>query len=122
MLIKIYSLKTFVSEVSCNGRSFAEIELTAQSIECNFLSIVHSCIFSVYFSKNTNLNQVLKILMPKHFFKYSFLILLMTIGLASCNQGSTENRDHLVFRYNQHANIKIGRASCRERVDNEEGG
>ncbi|HLS10939.1 MAG TPA: ABC transporter substrate-binding protein [Flavobacteriaceae bacterium] len=43
--------------------------------------------------------------MPKHFFKYSFLILLMTIGLASCNQGSTENRDHLVFRYNQHANI-----------------
>src|SRR5690625_755429 len=105
MLIKIYSLKTFVSEVSCNGRRFVEIELTAQSIECNFLSIVHSCILIVYFSKNTNLYLVLNIFMSMHFFKYSFLILLVTIGLSSCNQGSSENLDHLFFRYNQHANL-----------------
>lgn len=43
--------------------------------------------------------------MRKPFYKYIFIILFLTIGLASCVQKNTENRDHLVFRYNEHANI-----------------
>src|SRR5690554_2713968 len=44
--------------------------------------------------------------MPKHPSIYIYYILLfVAFGLTSCSQKSTENRDHLVFRYNQHANI-----------------
>lgn len=34
-----------------------------------------------------------------------FLLLLIGQGLVSCSQRNNENLDHLVFRYNQHANI-----------------
>lgn len=44
--------------------------------------------------------------MPKRSSHYIYYILLfVAFGLTSCSQKSTENRDHLVFRYNQHANI-----------------
>src|SRR5690554_5001653 len=106
MFLKLYAFKSFVNKVSCNGGSLTEIELTSQSIERDFFGIVHSRIFGVYFYKNTNLIQVLKILMlkcPSHYIYY--ILLFLAFGLKSCSQKSTENRDHLVFRYNQHANI-----------------
>lgn len=44
--------------------------------------------------------------MPKHPSIYIYyLLLLIAFGLTSCSQKNSENRDHLVFRYNQHANI-----------------
>lgn len=40
-----------------------------------------------------------------HYLNILFLLLLVGIGFSSCNQKEKGNRDHLVFRYNQHANI-----------------
>lgn len=37
--------------------------------------------------------------------KNIFSLLLLAIGLLSCNNKSTEKQDHLVFRYNENANI-----------------
>lgn len=38
-------------------------------------------------------------------FSHILSLLLLTVGGVSCNQHSTENLDHLVFRYNENANI-----------------
>jgi len=41
----------------------------------------------------------------KHLSSLSFIFLLNLLILASCSSPEVNNRDHLVFRYNEHANI-----------------
>src|SRR5690554_2731997 len=60
------------------------------------------CIFlQKYKLKSSSKTHMCKHLSSKNIFS----LLLLAIGLLSCNNKSTEKQDHLVFRYNENANI-----------------